>query len=182
MAKVLFQIPIQDGFHGKSWLLETVYDLDFLPDEGDYFHPLKNDPESGLSMEVYRRWWAEDGSVQINTHKYILDPPEDVDMRNYVKIYRSWWTEQDGNLVDLLLANGWWEHDPNKEDEPVEPKQVNMQFTQINYGEALEATEIYRRTKELMDIAERRIREGLASTEEVVQWLKFGNKRDEQED
>jgi len=138
MPKVLFQIPIQDGFHGKSWLLETAYDLDFLPDEGDYFHPLKNDSESGMSMQVYRRWWAEDGSVQINTHKHILDPPDDFDMRNYVKIYRTWWTERDGNLVDLLLANGWWEYDPNKEDEPAKPTSELTDILQETFQAAVD--------------------------------------------
>src|SRR6478752_7005850 len=104
MPKVLFQIPIQDGFHGKSWLLETAYDLDFLPDEGDYFHPLKNDSESGMS----------------------------------VKIYRTWWTERDGNLVDLLLANGWWEYDPNKEDEPAKPTSELTDILQETFQAAVD--------------------------------------------
>jgi len=183
MVKVLFHIPIQDGFHGGSNLLETIYDLDFLPDEGDYFHPLKNDPESGLSMEVRRRWWTEDGSVQIETHKYIVDPPDDANMMHFSKIYRTWWSDRDGDLIAKLLENGWWHYGQRPENESsVDDRVVNMQFTQNVYGETLEAADIYRKTKEILDIAEKRIREGVASAEEVVHYLRFGTWKEKREE
>jgi hypothetical protein len=110
MAEVVFHIPIRHGFHGQSWLLETIYDLDFLPLEGDVFHPLKNDPESGLSMAVRRRWWTETGSVQIETHTHIINMPDTHFGDPYSRIYRGWNFERDGDLVAMLLANGWWEY------------------------------------------------------------------------
>ena len=116
MAKVAFHIPIRDGWHGESWLLETEFDLDFLPDEGDVFHPLKNDEESGLSMEVRRRYWTETGSVEIETHTYVIDPPEGID-RNYYKIYRGWNSGLDGDLVGKLLDNGWWAYGKRLKEE-----------------------------------------------------------------
>lgn len=117
MAEVVFHIPIQDGWHGESWLLETVFDLDFLPLEGDVFHPLKNDGESGLTMEVYRRWWEETGKVSIQTHTYVIDPPQDL-AGHFIKTYRQWNSGTDGDLVGTLLENGWWPYGRKVEPKP----------------------------------------------------------------
>lgn len=107
MAVVLVHVTIAEGYHGKSWLMETEYDMDFLPDEGDRLHPLKNDTESGLSFEVARRWWGEDGKTTLEITKYVIDPP---DGRGVPRPWRTWWSDRDGDLVEQLLANGWWEY------------------------------------------------------------------------
>lgn len=108
MSEVTVQIPIREGLRGTNHLLETTYDMDFLPDVGDSFHPLKNDKESGLSFEVYRRYWDEDGKTILIVGNHIIDPPEGPP--SLPSIWHAWWSERDGDLIRMLLNNGWWNY------------------------------------------------------------------------
>lgn len=105
MAFVTVQVPISNAGLLDAWLLETEYDTDFLPDVGDRLHPLKNDEDSGLSFEIGKRWWMEDGKVVLEITKYVLDP---VATFRSPRGWRGWVTERDGDLVQMLLDNGWW--------------------------------------------------------------------------
>lgn len=150
MAKVLVHVPIQDGWHGESWLLETEFEMAFLPDEGDLFHPLKNDPASGLTMAIYRRWWQEDGSASLQTHTYVIDPPQDL-KGHFENVYRQWNSGLDGDLVGKLMDNGWWAYGKRPAEETA--------TTEITAA---------------LDLVKRRILEGLATSNEVVDYLRKG--------
>lgn len=114
MADVKVHIPIRRGYHGESWLLEATYDMDFLPNEGDRIHPLRNDRDSGLTFEVRSRHWDEEGKAVLEIHQHIIDPPDDATC--LPRTWRAWWSDRDGDLVKLLLANAWRHYNP-KEDE-----------------------------------------------------------------
>lgn len=108
MAEVTIHIPIREGYSGTSHLLESIYDMDFLPLVGDVFHPLRFDPESGLTFEVYRRYWNEQGKVVLEVAKHIIDPTDGPPA--LPRTWRGWWTDRDGDLVRMLIDNGWWHY------------------------------------------------------------------------
>jgi hypothetical protein len=159
MAKVEVWQPIRfGGYWGRSELLTTIYDMAFLPDVGDRFHPFKNDEESGETFTVYKRWWDEKGAVILECPTLIVQPPDDVvaeivrrqDLRPYA----------DGTIVDMLLANGWWRHGegPLTTATSVDARVVNIHFTQHVFNEeGLSAADIYRQTKNLLSDAEARV-------------------------
>lgn len=103
MADVAVQVPVRIGYHGGSYLLETTFDMDFLPSVGDIIHPLKYDPDSGLSFEIEKRYWDENGKAVLQVVQYVVDPPDD-----RPRGWHSWWSDRDGDLVATLLRNGWW--------------------------------------------------------------------------
>lgn len=152
MPRVQIDLPIRyyTDF-GRSELLSTTYDMDFLPAVGERISPLKNDPESGMTFEIYRRHWDEKGQVTLQLHNYIINPEHEVPLG-----HTSWWAHNrawaghDGeDLVALLLANGWWRYGEEPESS-VDDRIIGMQFVQNNYGDALSASEIYRQTKKLI--------------------------------
>lgn len=105
MPNVKVQIPIRLGFGSESYLLETYFDMDFLPDIGDDIHVCKNAPGSSLSFVVDRRYWNESGKSVLILPQQIIDPPEDGELMP--PTWEAWWTDRDGDLIELLLENGW---------------------------------------------------------------------------
>ena len=114
MGKVLVQVPIRIGYHGMSYLLETNYEMDFLPNVGELIHPCKFDLDNGLTFEIHKRWWGETGKTTLEIARYVIDPPDDA--KFLPRTWLAWWTERDGDLVELLLANGWWHYDTSGGD------------------------------------------------------------------
>jgi hypothetical protein len=108
MAEVRVYITVKENYHGKEHLLETTFDMDFLPSVGDRIHPCKNDEDSGLSFEVYRRYWDEHGKAVLELPVQIIDPDESLGA--VPSRWQTWWTDRDGSLVEILLANGWWHY------------------------------------------------------------------------
>ena len=114
MANVTVHIPIREGYHGTSYLLETAYDMDFLPEPGDRIHPCKNDADSGLSFSVKSRHWDEQGKSVLELPQQIIDPDES--LGPLPRTWSAWWSDRDGNLVEILLANGWWHYGKKEQD------------------------------------------------------------------
>jgi hypothetical protein len=103
---VIVQVPIVRGYHGESYLLETVYVMDFLPLVGESIHCMRNDPDSGMTFEVLRRWWDERGKTVLEIGKFIIDPEDDG--VHLPRTWNAWYTDRDGgDLVEKLLNNGW---------------------------------------------------------------------------
>lgn len=112
-ATVRVYVPVTKGYHGASYLMETEFDMDFLPQAGDIIHPLKNDEESGLNFEIRSRYWDEKGKANLEVGKYVIDPEDDGN--NLPRGWHSWYTDRDGNLIATLKANGWWEYGERSE-------------------------------------------------------------------
>jgi hypothetical protein len=112
MANVRVYIPISKGYHGESFLLETAYDMDFLPNEGDRVHVLRNDPESGLTFVVRSRWWDENGKAVLELPRQIIDPEDGGGQMP--RLWQGWWSDRDGDLIEMLLANAWKHYNPKE--------------------------------------------------------------------
>lgn len=108
MPEVKISVPVTYGYHGRQELMCTVFDMDFLPDVGDYIHPMKNDTDFGFTMRIKSRFWMEDGKTVLEIHRHVIDP--DGEGATMPKGWVALWSDDEGyvDLVERLLANGWW--------------------------------------------------------------------------
>lgn len=103
MAEVEARVSVQNGFAGQTCLLTTTYDMDFLPEVGDVVCVGESEP-SGLVLEVYRRQWNGQGKSVIVFKRLVIDP----DNQLYpTTSWQAWWTDRDGDLIEILMKNGW---------------------------------------------------------------------------
>lgn len=162
MAEVTVHLPLRYGHSfGRSELMETTFEMDFLPDVGEKIQPLKNDEESGLTFEVFRRHWNEHGKTILETHTYILDPVEDVPLFrvSWWRAYRAWSTcGGEHDLEELLLANGWWRYG-------------DARGSGLSQGDELVCDEPM---SDALDLIEKYIARGMASVDVIVEFLKKG--------
>lgn len=107
MAEVELSVAVRDFRRevGQTRVFYRLMDTGFLPTETDLIHI---DTDANISHSVKRRWWDLDGQVSLQLVDFWVDPPAPYD--NQVSDhYTQWWTTQDGEIEQILRANGWTE-------------------------------------------------------------------------
>jgi hypothetical protein len=100
----------QDIGPPQETLWHKRMDTPWLPDAGD----LVELTPDGLDIEVRRRYWNADGTVNAYLLTIVIDPAPATRALMHVgsawfEQHTAWYTERDGNLAAQLQAGGWAE-------------------------------------------------------------------------